>query len=120
MAAVGILGKWNGAVGNFNAHLAALPAIDWRTVSPGYFDTLKIPLLRGRDFTDADTGNAPDVMIVSRATAVCTSAATLPRSRPETPASTAIRRLPASRRIAPGPNACSTEASWPSGILVPS
>jgi putative ABC transport system permease protein len=43
--------------------------IDWRTVSPGYFETLKIPLLRGRDFTDADTGSAPDVMIVSRATA---------------------------------------------------
>jgi putative ABC transport system permease protein len=43
--------------------------IDWRTVSPGYFETLKIPLLRGRDFTDADTGAAPDVMIISRATA---------------------------------------------------
>ena len=27
--AVNILGKWNGAVGNFNAHVAALPAVDW-------------------------------------------------------------------------------------------
>ena len=27
---VEILGKFNGAVGNFNAHVAALPSIDWR------------------------------------------------------------------------------------------
>jgi adenylosuccinate lyase len=33
LAAVAVLGKWNGAVGNFNAHLAALPAIDWRALS---------------------------------------------------------------------------------------
>jgi putative ABC transport system permease protein len=43
--------------------------IDWRTVSPGFFAALEIPLLRGRDFTDADTIGAPEVMIVSRATA---------------------------------------------------
>lgn len=33
LSAVEILGKWNGAVGNFNAHQAALPGIDWRAVS---------------------------------------------------------------------------------------
>jgi putative ABC transport system permease protein len=43
--------------------------IDWRTASPGYFETVRIPLLRGRDFADSDTATAPDVMIVSRATA---------------------------------------------------
>jgi putative ABC transport system permease protein len=47
---------------------ASVP-VDWRAVGPGYFATLKIPLLRGRDFTDADTASAPDVMIVSRAAA---------------------------------------------------
>jgi len=32
-AAVDILAKWNGAVGNYNAHQAALPGIDWIGVS---------------------------------------------------------------------------------------
>jgi adenylosuccinate lyase len=30
---VEILGKWNGAVGNFNAHVAAFPAMDWIGIS---------------------------------------------------------------------------------------
>ncbi len=38
-AAVEILGKWNGAVGNFNAHLAALPAVDWPAVSRGFIES---------------------------------------------------------------------------------
>lgn len=47
----------------------AIP-IDWRIASPGFFKTMGIPLLRGRDFTDADgPAPAPPVMIVSQATA---------------------------------------------------
>ncbi len=33
LGAVEILGKWNGAVGNFNAHHAAVPGVDWRAIS---------------------------------------------------------------------------------------
>ncbi len=44
-------------------------SIDWRTASPCYFQTMRIPLLRGRDFTTSDVESAPSVMIVSRATA---------------------------------------------------
>lgn len=33
-------------------------AVDWQVVLPGYFDTLRTPLLAGRTFTDAD--NAPE------------------------------------------------------------
>ncbi len=36
------------------------------TVSPEYFSTMQIPLIRGRDFSDRDDANAPPVMIVSR------------------------------------------------------
>jgi putative ABC transport system permease protein len=48
---------------------SALVPIDWRIVSPGYFKTMNIPLLRGRDFTDADDDKAPHVLIVSQSTA---------------------------------------------------
>src|SRR5487761_327991 len=39
-SAVEILGKWNGAVGNFNAQQAALPAVDWPAVSRGFVESL--------------------------------------------------------------------------------
>jgi adenylosuccinate lyase len=41
-AAVSILGKWNGAVGNFNAHAAALPAVDWPAVSEAFVTSLSL------------------------------------------------------------------------------
>jgi len=34
-------------------------------VAPGYFETLRIPLLRGRDFTRSDNASAPRVAIVN-------------------------------------------------------
>jgi len=37
---VGILGKMNGAVGNFNAHVAALPHVDWPKVSREFVGSL--------------------------------------------------------------------------------
>ena len=36
------------------------------TVSPGYFETLDIPLVRGRDFTNADTAGTPFVVVVNQ------------------------------------------------------
>jgi putative ABC transport system permease protein len=36
-----------------------------RIISPGYFDTMSIPLLRGRQFTDQDTGTSPNVVVIS-------------------------------------------------------
>src|SRR5579862_2333781 len=41
-AAVSILGKWNGAVGNFNAHAAALPAVDWPQVAQSFVSSLTL------------------------------------------------------------------------------
>ena len=39
------------------------------SVSWSYFDTFKIPLLRGRSFTENDTGSAPGVVIINEAMA---------------------------------------------------
>jgi putative ABC transport system permease protein len=66
--------------GNYTTHpmittgQSVLPAgtavpIDWRIVSPGYFRTMKIPFLRGRDLANADGPTAPPVIVVSQATA---------------------------------------------------
>src|SRR5205823_14881926 len=33
-------------------------------ITPGYLQTARIPLLRGRDFTDADTKDAPRVVMI--------------------------------------------------------
>jgi adenylosuccinate lyase len=41
-AAVSILGKWNGAVGNFNAQVAALPAVDWPAVAQAFVTSLSL------------------------------------------------------------------------------
>lgn len=41
----------------------------WRSVSEHYFQTLQIPLLRGRAFTQTDSGGAPPVVIINQAMA---------------------------------------------------
>jgi len=41
-AAVAVRGKLNGAVGNFNAHLAAYPDVDWQSVSDRFLATLDL------------------------------------------------------------------------------
>jgi putative ABC transport system permease protein len=37
----------------------------WNTVSPGFFEVFKIPIKRGRTFTDRDDGHAPPVVIIN-------------------------------------------------------
>lgn len=38
--AINFMGKINGAVGNFNAHLSAYPDVDWPTLSHGFVESL--------------------------------------------------------------------------------
>jgi putative ABC transport system permease protein len=41
----------------------------WRDISPEYFDALKIPLVRGRFFTDRDDGKAAKAVVINQAMA---------------------------------------------------
>ncbi len=45
------------------------PSPDTYSVSPGYFDVMRIPLKRGRLFTDADRLGAPKVALISESCA---------------------------------------------------
>ncbi len=42
---------------------------DWNVVAPGFFSTLRLPLARGREFSDRDTPDSPPVAIVNEALA---------------------------------------------------
>jgi putative ABC transport system permease protein len=45
------------------------PLIEVRNVTPGYFDLLEIPLLRGRLFSDQDDEKSPQVAVINEAMA---------------------------------------------------
>jgi putative ABC transport system permease protein len=42
------------------------PLVGWRPVTPTYFRTLRIPLIKGRLFTDQDNANSPPVAIINQ------------------------------------------------------
>jgi len=52
-----------------NVDPESAPNVDVTCATPGYFETLGVPLLEGRDFMEADDANAPLVVIVSEAAA---------------------------------------------------
>jgi predicted permease len=45
------------------------PEVDVRLISPGYMSALHVPILRGRDITDADIAGRPDVILISESMA---------------------------------------------------
>jgi len=45
------------------------PGGGWMSASPGYYGLFKIPILRGRDFTENDTAAAPGVVLINEAMA---------------------------------------------------
>jgi predicted permease len=56
--------------GQFEDSKHTLPSVDhFQQVTPSYFSTMRIPLLRGRVFADADRAGQPPVAIVSQSIA---------------------------------------------------
>ncbi len=45
------------------------PRARWRTTSPGFFATLDVPIIAGRDFTDDDVRHSDNLVIVSQSLA---------------------------------------------------
>jgi putative ABC transport system permease protein len=45
--------------------LSQRPFLDIEAVSPGWFQTMRVPLVRGREFSDADNAQTPKVAIVN-------------------------------------------------------
>jgi predicted permease len=43
------------------------PGAGWMNASPGYYTLFRIPVLRGREFTDNDTASTPPVMLINEA-----------------------------------------------------
>ena len=65
-------GGWDGrftADGQSSEDVSSNPMLNMEVVVPDYFQTLGVPLLRGRGFTDADGDGDPLVVVVSQATA---------------------------------------------------
>ncbi len=42
---------------------------NWQTLSPGYFEVFKIPVLRGRAFNERDVAGSPPVVVINQAMA---------------------------------------------------
>jgi predicted permease len=42
---------------------------NWQTVSPGYFEVFRIPVLRGRTFTDRDVGGSAPAVVINQSMA---------------------------------------------------
>src|SRR5438309_5339272 len=65
-------GGWDGkpqAEGQTAEQAAANPMLNMEVVAPDYFAALRIPVRRGRVFTDADRAGAPPVVVISESAA---------------------------------------------------
>jgi putative ABC transport system permease protein len=57
------------AEGKMHANPEEDPSAERYCITPGFLETMRIPLLRGRDISPADTATAPQALLVSETTA---------------------------------------------------
>lgn len=55
--------------GKIHANPEEDPSAERYCVTPGFLETMRIPLLRGRDISGTDTASAPQVLLISETTA---------------------------------------------------
>jgi putative ABC transport system permease protein len=53
-------------VGQSFSSASKTPSANYLVVGPGYFRTMQIPIMKGRDFIDSDTSHTPTVAIVNQ------------------------------------------------------
>jgi putative ABC transport system permease protein len=56
---------WNMSVARAGVAESGDGDVEYRSITPGYFETLRIPLLQGRAFTATDSRSAPRVAIIN-------------------------------------------------------
>lgn len=64
-----LAGQWNLPVTVEGRPDATEGAVQWRGISPAFFEAMRIPLVLGRPFTNADDAGAPDVAIITQSMA---------------------------------------------------
>jgi putative ABC transport system permease protein len=73
--AFGVVAPWRDAQnfgpglqysGDGHTHTNEDPRAMWRTISPGFFAALGVPILQGRDFNDLDDGKSEPAVIISQ------------------------------------------------------
>ena len=57
------------AEGKIRANPEEDPSAERYCITPGFLETMRIPLLRGRDISSADTATAPQVLLIAETTA---------------------------------------------------
>ncbi len=60
------LGIEHWVIGSIKANDRSVPRVFVNSVTPGYFQTMQIPLLKGRDFRADDRADSPPVVIVNQ------------------------------------------------------
>ncbi len=61
----GPIGDWGLDIEGYDESVLPRASGDWQIAAPGYFETLDIPFVQGRDFTWADDAESPLAVIVN-------------------------------------------------------